>query len=255
MPQAELNFSTFQSRKQIAFTLAEVLITITIIGIVAALTVPTLIKKYQDKVLETRYKKAKNIVTNGYRLMMANEQIFNAAQLPFLLNFSNLPFVSSEHRNVYKVINEYYDSKKFPYDIEYAITDSDKSSPFSWDDVPYIFQVSDGMLYGVLKDDDAETFSLFVDTNNQTNPNTVKKDMFKFRVSGNAHLADVSDELEAVSVCSVDDYSKCTEDECYALNNTFVCREGRTGPFYWYDWDDWETPGCKYSVSIANYCR
>ena len=38
-------------KKNSAFTLAEVLITLGIIGIVAAMTLPSLIAKYQDKVL------------------------------------------------------------------------------------------------------------------------------------------------------------------------------------------------------------
>ena len=38
-----------------AFTLAEILITLGIIGIVAALTIPTLVHKYKIKVLKTRY--------------------------------------------------------------------------------------------------------------------------------------------------------------------------------------------------------
>ena len=40
--------------KKAAFTLAEVLITLGIIGIVAAMTLPTLIANYQKKVVETR---------------------------------------------------------------------------------------------------------------------------------------------------------------------------------------------------------
>ena len=40
------------------FTLSEVLITLAIIGIVAAMTLPIIIKKYQHKVLEIQFKKA-----------------------------------------------------------------------------------------------------------------------------------------------------------------------------------------------------
>ena len=39
------------------FTLAEVLITLGIIGIVAAMTLPALVGKYKDKVLVTQVKK------------------------------------------------------------------------------------------------------------------------------------------------------------------------------------------------------
>ena len=44
-------------KKKAAFTLAEVLITLGIIGIVAAMTIPTLIANYQKKVLKTQFMK------------------------------------------------------------------------------------------------------------------------------------------------------------------------------------------------------
>ena len=48
--------------KKIAFTLAEVLVTLGIIGVVAAMTLPSLIQNYQHKVLETQFKKAYSIL-------------------------------------------------------------------------------------------------------------------------------------------------------------------------------------------------
>lgn len=45
-----------------AFTLAEVLITIAIVGIVAAITIPTLINMYKVKVLENQFKKTNSIL-------------------------------------------------------------------------------------------------------------------------------------------------------------------------------------------------
>lgn len=51
--------------KQYAFTLAEVLITLGIIGVVAAMTIPTLIVNYQKKVTLTRLKQSYAIVQNA----------------------------------------------------------------------------------------------------------------------------------------------------------------------------------------------
>ncbi len=49
------NFSSFHfSLNRCAFTLAEVLITLGIIGIVAAITIPTIVSKYRKQVVETR---------------------------------------------------------------------------------------------------------------------------------------------------------------------------------------------------------
>ncbi len=48
------------------FTLAEVLITLGIIGVVAALTLPSLLAYYQDKVVVTKVKKAYSIFSQAY---------------------------------------------------------------------------------------------------------------------------------------------------------------------------------------------
>ncbi len=54
-----------------AFTLAEVLITLAIIGIVAALTIPTLVSKNQNKQLYTQFMKTYNTLTNAFNMAMA----------------------------------------------------------------------------------------------------------------------------------------------------------------------------------------
>ena len=54
--------------RKVAFTLAEVLITLGIIGVVAAMTLPTLINNYQAKETVTRLKKVYSIVNQAYLL-------------------------------------------------------------------------------------------------------------------------------------------------------------------------------------------
>lgn len=70
--------------RRIAFTLAEVLITLGIIGVVAALTLPTVIKNYQKHVTITRLQKAysilgqvaqKSIADNGSIDLVAGEAV------------------------------------------------------------------------------------------------------------------------------------------------------------------------------------
>ena len=50
------------------FTLAEVLITLGIIGVVAALTIPTLISNYKKHVYYTQFRKGANIIENAFLL-------------------------------------------------------------------------------------------------------------------------------------------------------------------------------------------
>ncbi len=53
---------------KIAFTLAEVLITLAIIGVVAAMTIPNLIQSYKKSVIETRLAKFYSVMNNAIRM-------------------------------------------------------------------------------------------------------------------------------------------------------------------------------------------
>ena len=52
------------------FTLAEVLITLTIIGVIAALTIPNLMQKWGDHADVQKVKEAYSILSNAYKLMI-----------------------------------------------------------------------------------------------------------------------------------------------------------------------------------------
>ena len=54
-------------KKNLAFTLAEVLITLGIIGVISALTLPSLIHKYRIKALETQFKKTSSTIEQAVR--------------------------------------------------------------------------------------------------------------------------------------------------------------------------------------------
>ncbi|MDR1327133.1 MAG: prepilin-type N-terminal cleavage/methylation domain-containing protein [Heliobacteriaceae bacterium] len=55
--------------KKNGFTLAEVLITLGIIGVVAALTLPALIQNYKKQALKAGFRKAYSVLTNTFNLM------------------------------------------------------------------------------------------------------------------------------------------------------------------------------------------
>ena len=73
--------------RKAAFTLAEVLITLGIIGVVAALTLPTLISNYQKKAYVTQLKKSYAVMSNGLKLMMAHDGV---TELKDATAFSNI---------------------------------------------------------------------------------------------------------------------------------------------------------------------
>ena len=55
----------------VAFTLAEVLITLVIIGVIAAITIPNLSKKWRDHADVVKVKEAYSILSNAYKMALA----------------------------------------------------------------------------------------------------------------------------------------------------------------------------------------
>ena len=86
------------TKVKFAFTLAEVLITLGIIGIVAAMTIPGLISNYQKKQTVTKLQKAISILNQAYKLSfddvgepsaqeafnMGAEQYFQTYWVPYI---------------------------------------------------------------------------------------------------------------------------------------------------------------------------
>lgn len=222
------------------FTLAEVLITLGIIGVVAALTIPTLLNNIQDKVLETQVAKAKTVVANGYKLMMARDEIFKIQNLPILSScnaMNDTACVAAEHKRAFQIFNDSMAS--LSPDImpeEYKIEDSDTPSPFKWEDVKYMYMTGDGMVFGIIPGENLTNFDVVVDVNAKSQPNTAVKDLRKFRFSGNGgQLYDVSEELAQDTQCRFDNLGACTTEEmCYSVEVPELEHSG----WYWYtSWD------------------
>ncbi|MEE3350319.1 MAG: type II secretion system protein, partial [Candidatus Gastranaerophilaceae bacterium] len=62
-------------KNKLAFTLAEVLITLGIIGVVAALTLPALIQNYQKQVYVNALKKSVSTLENGFKMALAEDGV------------------------------------------------------------------------------------------------------------------------------------------------------------------------------------
>ena len=63
--------------RRVAFTLAEVLITLAIIGVVAAMTIPTLIANYKEKQTVTQLTKTFQTLSHAYQMMQAEYGTIN----------------------------------------------------------------------------------------------------------------------------------------------------------------------------------
>lgn len=79
---------TSHNTRRVAFTLAEVLITLGIIGIVATMTIPTLINNYKEKVLVNKAKLAFSQVQNAIMMYVAQNHCSDVMCL-FNMNYSS----------------------------------------------------------------------------------------------------------------------------------------------------------------------
>jgi len=68
--------------KKLAFTLAEILITLGVIGVIAAMTLPTLIKKYQQHETVNRLKQTYSILYNAVRRSESENGLLETWELP-----------------------------------------------------------------------------------------------------------------------------------------------------------------------------
>ena len=154
-------------RKQ-AFTLAEVLITLGIIGVVAAMTLPTLIQKHRKQVVETRLKQVYSILG----------QLVNTAQ--------------AEHGDISTWSKkDYVETYILPYIKKSDIKKSNIRVASNQDKDEYEIQlISDikmavSYLDGTAIDNGTyRSFSveIFVDVNGDKKPNTLGRDQFIFYI-------------------------------------------------------------------------
>ena len=110
-----LNTVDFSNRnRKCAFTLAEVLITLGIIGVVAAITTPTLINSYRNKTLEAQFKKQYSLIQQALLNMQEQE-----GAIPNYQNFPGHKFVKT-FQNYYSILADCKNSNCEAMDMEAA---------------------------------------------------------------------------------------------------------------------------------------
>lgn len=193
-----------------AFTLAEVLITLGIIGVVAALTLPSLIQKYQDQVLENQLKKMYSTLSQGIQKAMADDGVTNfgdtelsqACMYPEQTSNACVQMVK-KYFNVVAVKttrSEYYDGviqrKPGKYvDGEYIdggyFRDKSRrwSTPFGGYVVVPIYVLADGSEFEFRCYRYYSTVhgGFFIDTNGEKGPNVMGLDVFTMQAEDSAN--------------------------------------------------------------------
>jgi len=204
-----------------AFTLAEVLITLGIIGIVAALTIPTLVKKYEEKVTITKLQKMYSILSQAYTSSVLEHgtidtwnaeytrdknddddtmlQKSQSASLIFYNNFKPYLKISKECGFEKGCFSE-SGYKKF--NNNYAVNFINREDSLK----NYMVNLADGSSIAFLmRSTNKSQGVIYFDTNGEKAPNTFGRDLFQFSVTP-----------KKVMPSGIEDYGDEYMNNCYS---------------------------------------
>ena len=178
---------TYSLKKKAAFTLAEVLITLGIIGVVAAMTMPTLIAKHRAQVLQTQFKKRYSEVSQALVQLKKNDEFLNVTDGPQLQDLLVQQFKEAKApaRNIYTSTPE---RQKELLGFELPVYKTlDKNSEY------YERALDDGFIfinneYFVFINADYSSLnnaSIIIDINALKGPNIAGYDLFFFNLDEN----------------------------------------------------------------------
>lgn len=171
------------------FTLAEVLITLGIIGVIAAMTLPALINQTQGKELETGLKKAYSVIQAALNQMAYDEgQIINNANYPtgkFMPVFKKYFKIAKDCGNTGCEAPGTSDTGMSNHSKNYKTYNNKDLQNAYWDDGQAI--ISDGML--ILIENLNTAIFISVDVNGiYKKPNRWGHDLFTFQIMDSGKL-------------------------------------------------------------------
>ena len=192
-----------------AFTLAEILLTLIIIGVIAALTVPSMKKVSEENSYASSAKKAYSVLTSVIKQIKAEEgpvKMWDLDDAESIANLIKSKFNVSEDSSV-------------AYDIQYLNGQSAQEELAPMFESTVSFYTVDGMLWSInsvtpacelsTSDYTNSCINVVVDINGQNPPNTVGVDVFGYYVTsrhilpyGSAGLDDIQEGQDAVTTAS-----------------------------------------------------
>ncbi len=169
-----------------AFTLAEVLITLAIIGVVAALTIPSVVQNYQKIQTVTQLKKAFSALSNTTNLAIAEYGPITNWDVGIGISSQNSIDFANKYLIPYLKVAKNCEAK-ISGDCAFKYTYLNKAATYSFD-TPYIrFYLTDGTLIAVQAySSEPDTGGInklafvFIDINGQKKPNIIGRDIFRF---------------------------------------------------------------------------
>ncbi len=179
-----------------AFTLAEVLVTMGIIGVVSALTVPNLIKNHQTQTLVTQLHKVYSEFSQAIQLYMSDQKVESLAETELYNNSTGLKnFINDYFKVVSDCGNSYTSNagaKCFSSGNYYAIdNDTTGKTLTSGNCTGMAFTLASGAAVCAETGTSGVPLYLEVDVNGAQSPNMFGRDFFTIFVNNDGELYDL----------------------------------------------------------------
>lgn len=208
-----------------AFTLAEVLITLGIIGVVAAMTLPNLVAKYRIKILHNQFKVAYSLISQAVMNMGVENPDLNSYYCQDRRDQTENMFIKDFAKNFHVIKRKYSNTdnlQNLGYKESFFLQTSPGNIPFNHDghNNGAIF-INNGIMIassGCWWRDSQIDF--IVDINGIKGPNRFGYDVFYFQIgrdnklypsAGNYHIIS-SDEEGMIKCCNFQEASTCIND-------------------------------------------
>lgn len=206
-------------KRAVAFTLAEVLVTLGIIGVVSAMTLPTLVKNHQRTVFVTQLQKVYNELSQAAEKALNDNNAVSLAETRY--NDNNANAAKNFLNTYFKVVQECTSSMTPCFAKEYTFIDG--SIFGNWDiyggtnDEPCVSLASGAsicMLGGITSDERYESgdlahgkVSLYVDVNGPQGPNIVGRDWFYMELYSDGKITESYNNDRSDSCNDMEDYN------------------------------------------------
>lgn len=212
--------------KKFAFTLTEVLVTLSIIGVVSALTVPTLMNQYQRKAQAVQIRKSANEIMSAIDMLTTEEgkttfkktSVFTDV-LPNNTAVDGIENLITQHLKVIKTCDK--DETGCFASENYRSINNANSSAFTCDGTAYVLANSSAICVSRTIGEKEKYLTVQIDTNGIDKPNIGGRDMFVFDINENGDFRNSEIKCEGGSGGG----SICSEDEITFSSATCIASE------------------------------
>ena len=179
------NNTKFTSKIKKAFTLAEVLVTLTIIGVVASMTIPTLHQRNTEQATVNKVKKFYTTMAQSFQKAMVEYGDVDTWGITGNTQADALIIYNYLIKDNFKIMKDcgFYNNGGCVYNGNYKLLNGSETGSYATSWIHYKILLNDGATVW-MRGDVNGIVNVFYDVNGQQGPNQWGKDLFSLHIQG-----------------------------------------------------------------------